>query len=885
MKTCARFCSTPLPLLLLCAFVAQQSTAFAQGTVFAYQGRLNDGANAASGLYDFRFILYDADPGGSQIGPILTNNSVAVSGGVFTTWLDFGASFLGTDRWLETAVRTNGSGGFTTLSPRQKITATPYALYAPNAGAAGSVPAAGITGTLLPGSIAPGCITAAMLSSNAVSRLSAPDGSPTNAVLVNTNGLVGIGTTTPAAGLQITTGAAITTLPVLYEVQNNQNRYTNLSRPNQVAVNGSLLAVGGDEGITLVDIANPASPSLRAQLVQGAGVYTNISRVQGLAWAGSNLVVGAASSDAVTIIGCTNPASPVKLAELRNGVGGWNYLGGVYSVAVRGNLLAIAAYDSDAVTLADISNPSAPVLRGFMVNGLNGFTNLNGACSVALSGNLLAIAAIKSNAVTLVDVTDPSNPQKLAELRHGVGSFKYLDGAVSVTLSGNLLAIAANRSSAVTLVDVSAPARPVKLAEVRDGVNGFSLYGALTTAISGNRLAVASHWGATVTLVDVSTRSSPLLLATAKDGLMGADFLSGVCGVAFAGTNVVVCSDDDDAYTILGIESQSAGMSSAGWVGIGTSHPAAALHVVGDVLVEDAALFDVSAQRVALGIEANASGEASSALGYGATASGYHSLALGYGATASAGYSTAVGRLSTASGESSAALGCEATASGTSAIALGYDATASGDVATALGVGTVASGDYSTALGYYSQATNRGCLVWSDYGFPRTSSTNDNSVTMRAAGGYRLFSNSGATVGVHLSPGGGSWTSLSDRNEKENLEAVDAQSVLDKVATLPLSTWNYKSQDAAIRHIGPMAQDFKAAFGVGESDTGITTIDADGVALAAIQGLNEKIEVRSAKSEDSIRELAAKNAALEKEVTELKALVQSLAVKMSGGAQ
>jgi len=91
------------------------------------------------------------------------------------------------------------------------------------------------------------------------------------------------------------------------------------------------------------------------------------------------------------------------------------------------------------------------------------------------------------------------------------------------------------------------------------------------------------------------------------------------------------------------------------------------------------------------------------------------------------------------------------------------------------------------------------------------------------------------------------------------------------VAALPLTSWNYKSQDPAIRHLGPTAQDFKAAFGLGESDTGITTIDADGVVLAAIQGLNQKLE--------------AENRALREELAGLKALVQSLAAKVNGGAQ
>ena len=114
---------------------------------------------------------------------------------------------------------------------------------------------------------------------------------------------------------------------------------------------------------------------------------------------------------------------------------------------------------------------------------------------------------------------------------------------------------------------------------------------------------------------------------------------------------------------------------------------------------------------------------------------------------------------------------------------------------------------------------------------------------------------------------------MSDRNAKTNFAQVNAEEVLAKVAALPLSTWNYKSQAEDIRHIGPMAQDFKAAFGVGETDTGITTVDADGVALAAIQGLNEKVEVRSQKSEDRIQILESENADLRTRLEKLERLL------------
>jgi hypothetical protein len=129
-------------------------------------------------------------------------------------------------------------------------------------------------------------------------------------------------------------------------------------------------------------------------------------------------------------------------------------------------------------------------------------------------------------------------------------------------------------------------------------------------------------------------------------------------------------------------------------------------------------------------------------------------------------------------------------------------------------------------------------------------------------GGATFYSNTNKTAGVTLAAGGGSWTSVSDRNAKDDFQPVNALEVLNKVAALPVTTWKYKSQEAGVRHIGPVAQDFQAAFGVGETDTGITSIDADGVALAAIQGLNQKVE--------------AENAELKRELAELKRLVQQL---------
>ena len=116
-----------------------------------------------------------------------------------------------------------------------------------------------------------------------------------------------------------------------------------------------------------------------------------------------------------------------------------------------------------------------------------------------------------------------------------------------------------------------------------------------------------------------------------------------------------------------------------------------------------------------------------------------------------------------------------------------------------------------------------------------------NEFAVRATGGVRFvsgFAPDGSVVsGVHLLPGSGSWATLSDRDAKNAFLPVDVHATLDALAKLPISTWQYRTQDASVRHMGPTAQDFYETFSLGEGQHYINTVDADGVALAAIQGL------------------------------------------------
>jgi hypothetical protein len=114
----------------------------------------------------------------------------------------------------------------------------------------------------------------------------------------------------------------------------------------------------------------------------------------------------------------------------------------------------------------------------------------------------------------------------------------------------------------------------------------------------------------------------------------------------------------------------------------------------------------------------------------------------------------------------------------------------------------------------------------------------------------------------------------SDRNAKENFQPLDCLAVLSKVATLPMSEWNYKTDPATQKHLGPMAQDFQAAFGLnGGDDKHISVADEGGVALAAVQGLNEKVEGEKQQAEIRIQKLEAENAELKARLERLEKLL------------
>ncbi len=219
----------------------------------------------------------------------------------------------------------------------------------------------------------------------------------------------------------------------------------------------------------------------------------------------------------------------------------------------------------------------------------------------------------------------------------------------------------------------------------------------------------------------------------------------------------------------------------------------------------------------------------------------------------------------------------DATATYTS-VGGGFANVASGAGATVPGgQSNTSSGVLSFAAGNRAKATHDGAFVWADGQPFNFTSRAVNQMSVRATGGVRLVSGidgvSGQpTSGVILPAGGGSWSTLSDRNAKTQVTAIDSRAILQQLMSIPITQWSYRTQSSTIRHMGPMAQDFSAAFNIGEDAQYINAVDIDGVALASIQGLYHIVHEQNAENarlQQQLDERTQDLAALEQRLTRL----------------
>jgi hypothetical protein len=271
----------------------------------------------------------------------------------------------------------------------------------------------------------------------------------------------------------------------------------------------------------------------------------------------------------------------------------------------------------------------------------------------------------------------------------------------------------------------------------------------------------------------------------------------------------------------------------------------------------------------------------------GNTASGNFSVVAGGESNSASNYFGTVsgGRMNDAPGDYGTVMG------GSNNVASGRASTAAG------GAGNVASGDRSFAAGSRAHAAHDYSFVWNgDTQGRTTSSLAEGDFVVYAPGRVRLFAGAWGTGGCEVGTvdfGGNlscygtitaaQFVTSSDRDLKSAMAPADVDQVLARVLSLPIAEWSF-TDAPDVRHLGPTAQDFRAKFGLGNSERGIATVDADGVALAAIQGLSARLESREAALRAEVTAKGAEIEILKREIAALRQSVELLVARISGEA-
>lgn len=280
---------------------------------------------------------------------------------------------------------------------------------------------------------------------------------------------------------------------------------------------------------------------------------------------------------------------------------------------------------------------------------------------------------------------------------------------------------------------------------------------------------------------------------------------------------------------------------------------------------------------MSIGSMNNSYGQYSYIVGHNSSAIGTNSGIFGESSTILSGYNHGyiMGYEDTVKGNYAVAIGHQAFAEGTGAIAIGSHVKTDNPYSVALGNYSDAIADRSVAIGsFVSTNFKNGSFILGDGSTTTTTLSHlNNTMTMRFHNGYRLYTNSNLSTYVYMNNGATSWTFISDRNTKENFEPINGEEILHKISNLDITKWNYISNDDDVKYIGPMAQDFHHAFGLGGSDScGINSMAIDGLNLAAIKALTARTD-KIEKLEETVDSQAREIEILRQEIEELKRLI------------
>ena len=382
-----------VPAALLLALLSTLNCALSAlplGTAFTYQGRLSDATNAAKGNYDFRFALYDVSDGGSPITGMLTNALAGVSNGYFTVTLDFGGAFDGNARWMQIWVRTNGSGMFMKLMPRQPLTPGPYALHAANAGLLEGQGSSAFAPATNSG------VYVAKIGDTMTGPLSLPANGLAvgNSQLVVTNGSVGIGTNAPAAKLDVAGIIAGTGLKI-GSGQTLNSSYSSIAGgdSNAIGLNSARSTIGGGRMNTVGDNADTSTIAGGAGNSIGYGCFGNViggGSDNSIANTGYRSVVGGGSANRITGAYATIAGGRDNLAS-----GTYSTDGGGYRNTAGGDYSAVGGGFANTAT-----NNYTTVSGGFGNSALGLGATVAGGTNNVASADFAIVSGGEANTVS-----------------------------------------------------------------------------------------------------------------------------------------------------------------------------------------------------------------------------------------------------------------------------------------------------------------------------------------------------------------------------------------------------------------------------------------------------------------------------------------------------
>lgn len=734
------------------------NSAPAQGTAFTYQGRLNSGGSAAAGSYDLTFALFATNAGGVAIAGPVTNSATAVSNGLFTTTVDFGAgSFTGGSNWLEIAVQTNGGGGFTTLTPRQQLTPTPYAITAASlSGVAQNDVVNGFNATVAGGG------------GNYSTSEGATVGGGEENLSSDAETTVAGGFFNRSTGVWATIGGG----------------YGNVSTGQEAVVGGGSLNTSGGGGATVAggdgNIANGGGA-----IVGGGYGNTSADYADSIIGGQGNLIQSNATFS--TIGGGQNNT----IQDYGSFIGGGGYN------SIQSNCDASVVSGGYGNTIQ--SNSPYSVIDG----GDGNTIQTNSGYSAIGGGSFNSVQA--SSSYSTIGGGNHNNIQLGGTFGFIGGGFaNYIEtNAYASSLAGGLENIIGVNASCSFIGGGSG--NTIGANAYYATIPGGYLNGVLGQySFAAGQNAQANHNGAFVW----SDGSGGSFSSTANNQFSvqatgGVRFITSGTGMTLDGQTIL--ANNQSSVTLNGTFNGNGGGLTLNAANI-TSGTLADARLSGNV-----ALLNTSPTFAG---DITMSGGAA-----------YHHLAL------------------------------------------------SGGNSTGYVYGSYPAFGDGVHLGYNYYADANGFPHVPDIGGGTSRITATFGEIVLAVGGVDSAPSSvrldATTTGVTVM---GSFVNDSDRNVKQDFAPVSSAQILDEVLRLPVSEWSYKV-DPKTRHIGPVAQDFYSVFNIGADDKHIAPIDEGGLAFAAIQALNQKLEEK----DSEIQNLKHQNDSLEKRLNELETTVKTLA--------